>query len=311
MITPDKPGTKWDHNSRGSFPPVVTPFTESGDLRTDAFCTEIRYHLDAGAGIAVAGSTGEGNALTSDEYAQVCEIAVEETDDEHAVVAGVIATSTQEGAQKAELAAAAGADFVMATPPHYNTPTDDGLVEYFRTLGEIADLPVLIYDVIDHVDVTAELAERIADEVPHLYGIKQSAGDTHGLSNMVDRVGDRLTIMSAVDDLIYPTYVLGADGSLGGVTAIFPRVGIELWEAVQNGDHDRAREIHYATLPLARRAIWEYDVNYPGGVKAAIEILGRDPGYPRSPMHMPDSEKRASIEEAVELMRERGVYENR
>lgn len=294
----------------GIVPPVVTPFTESGEIRKKAFRKEIRYHLDVGvAGIAVAGSTGEGNALSLTEHGRLYEIAVEETGPDVPVVAGVIATSTRRGVEKAKRAAAAGADYVMATPPHYNTPTDDGLVEYFETIGDETDLPILIYDVIDHVDVTAELAERIADEVPLLYGIKQSAGDTHGLTNMIDLVGDRLQIMSAVDDLIYPTYALGADGSIGGVTAVYPRVSIELWEAVQAGDHDRAREIHFATLPLARRAIWDYEVNYPGGVKVAIEELGRDPGVPRSPMQRPGPDKQEDIVEAVEMMRERGVRE--
>jgi 4-hydroxy-tetrahydrodipicolinate synthase len=293
----------------GIVPPVVTPFSETGELRPEAFREEIRYHLDVGvSGIAVAGSTGEGNALSVAEHERVYEIAVEETDDEP-VVAGVIATSTREGIEKAEIAAKAGTDFVMATPPHYNTPTDEGLIEYFRRLGEAAQLPLLIYDVIQHVDVTAALAERIADEVPELFGIKQSAGDTHGLTNMLDRVGDRLTIMSAVDDLIYPTYALGADGSIGGVTAIYPRVSIELWEAVQAGDHDRAREIHFATLPLARRAVWDYDVNYPAGVKEAIRGLGRAPGHTRGPMHRPGPDKRDSISDAVELMRARGAPE--
>jgi len=76
-ITADRHSTTWDHNSRVSFPSRNAVY-RIGRLRTDAFRTEIQYHLDAGVnGIAVAGSTGEGNALTSDEYAQVCEIAVE------------------------------------------------------------------------------------------------------------------------------------------------------------------------------------------------------------------------------------------
>lgn len=294
----------------GIVPPVVTPFSENGDVRTDAFRREIRYHLDAGvSGIAVAGSTGEGNALAVAEHERLYEIAVEETGPDVPVVAGVIADSTRAGVERAERAAAAGADYVMATPPYYNRPTDEGLIEYFERVGRAAELPLLIYDVIDHVDVSAALAERIADEVPQLYGIKQSAGDTHGMTNMLDLVGDRLCIMSAIDDLIYPTYALGADGSIGGVTSIYPRVSIELWEAVQEGDHDRAREIHFATLPLARRAVWDYDVNYPGGVKAAIAELGRDPGYPRSPMRLPDGDTRDGIADALDQMADRGAPE--
>lgn len=294
----------------GVVPPVVTPFDETGDVDADALREEIRYHLDSGVnGVSVAGSTGEGNALSVDEHERVYGVAVDEVDGSVPVVAGVIATSAREAAAKAERARDAGADVVMATPPHYERPTDDGLVDYFAAIGHAAGLPILIYDVIETVDVTADLAARIADEVPELYGIKQSGGDMHGLANMLTTVGDELTVLTALDDLLFPSYVLGAEGTIGGVTSIYPRVSVDLWEAVRNGELDRARAIHEATLPLARAAVWDRDDNYPGGVKAAIELLGRNPGHPRNPIVDSSGADRERIADAVAAMRDRGVYE--
>ena len=294
---------------QGVVPPVVTPFDGSGDIDEAALRAELRYHLDAGVeGVAVAGSTGEGNALSVEEHGLVYRAAVEEVGEEVPVVAGVIATNAREATEKAALARESGADFVMATPPYYQRPTDDGLVDYFAAIGEVG-LPVLIYDVIEKVDVTAELAARIAEEVPELYGIKQSGGDMHGLANMLTTVGDDLCIMSALDDLLYPSYALGADGTIGGVTSMYPRVSVELWDAVQSGDHERARTIHEATLPLAREAVWAREDNYPGGVKAAIDLLGRDAGHPRNPIHLPDEAGRERLADAIDAMRARGVEE--
>ncbi|QLG27278.1 dihydrodipicolinate synthase family protein [Halorarum halophilum] len=294
----------------GVVPPVVTPFEETGEVDADALREEIRYHLDSGVnGVSVAGSTGEGNALSVDEHEEVYGVAVDEVDGSVPVVAGVIATSAREAAAKAERARDAGADAVMATPPHYERPTDDGLVDYFAAVGDAGGLPILIYDVIEKVDVTADLATRIADDVPELYGIKQSGGDMHGLANMLTAVGDELTVLTALDDLLFPSYVLGAVGTIGGVTSIYPRVSVDLWEAVQDGDIDRARTIHEATLPLARAAVWDRDGNYPGGVKAAIELLGRNPGHPRSPIVDSSGADRERIADAVAAMRDRGVYE--
>lgn len=293
----------------GVVPPVVTPFDRAGDIEEEALRSEIRYHLNAGVeGVAVAGSTGEGNALSVDEHDLVYRIAVEEADDDLPVVAGVIATNAREATEKATLAREAGADFVMATPPHYERPTDDGLVAYFEAIGEVG-LPVIVYDVIEKVDVTAELAARIAEEVPALYGIKQSGGDMHGLANMLTTIGEDLCVMSALDDLLYPSYALGADGTIGGVTSMYPRVSVELWDAVRAGDHERARTIHEATLPLARRAVWAREGNYPGNVKAAIDLLGRDAGHPRNPIHLPDEAERGRLAAAIESMRDHGVYE--
>ncbi|MFC6941764.1 dihydrodipicolinate synthase family protein [Salinirubellus sp. GCM10025818] len=294
----------------GVVPPVVTPFDDAGDIDEAALREELRYHLNAGvAGVAVAGSTGEGNALSVDEHDLIYRTAVEEADGDMPVVAGVISTNARDATEKARLARDAGADYVMATPPHYERPTDQGLVDYFAAIGEV-DLPILIYDVIEKVDVTAELAARIAEEVPALYGIKQSGGDMHGLANMLTTVGDDLCVMSALDDLLYPSYALGADGTIGGVTSMYPRVSVDLWDAVQSGDHDRARTIHEATLPLARQAVWARDGNYPGSVKAAIDLLGREAGHPRNPIRLPDEAERGRLAEAIEAMRDRGVYEN-
>lgn len=295
----------------GIIPPIVTPFDEQGEIDQDSLRREIRYHLDAGVhGISVAGSTGEGNALTLDEHSLLYDVAVEEADGSVPVVAGVIATSAQEAASKAELARDSGADYVMATPPHYMTPTDDGLVEYFRVLGERGKLPILIYDVIDHVDVTDSLATRMVEEVPELYGIKQSGGDFHGLSNMLATVGEDLQILTALDDLLYPSFQIGARGAIAGVNAIYPRLSVELWDAVQNGDTERAEELHFATHRLARDAVWDAQVNFPGGVKTAIDLLGREAGEARTPIHRPDGEKRAQIRDAIDYMHGRNVYED-
>jgi 4-hydroxy-tetrahydrodipicolinate synthase len=122
-------------------------------------------------------------------------------------------------------------------------------------------------------------------------------------------VGDDLCVMSALDDLLYPSYALGADGTIAGVASMYPRVSVELWDAVQAGDHERARTIHEATLPLARRAVWAREDNFPGNVKAAIDLFGRDPGYPRNPIHLPDEVERAKVKAAIDTMRDRGVDE--
>lgn len=295
----------------GVIPPIVTPFDQNGQIDETALRNEINYHLEAGVhGISVCGSTGEGNALTLEEHTQIYEIAVEEADNKVPVVGGAIATSSQEAANKAERARNAGCDFVMATPPHYMTPTDDGLIEYFQEIGHQGDLPIVIYDVIEDVDITAELAARMLDEVPELYGIKQSGGDFHGLSNMLDKVGDELKIISALDDLLYPSYHLGAEGAIAGVNAIYPRLSVQLWNAVQQGDLEQASEIHFATQRLARAAVWNAQLNFPGSVKATINLLGRDAGYARTPIKVPSGDELNEIQAAIDFMHEKDFYEN-
>jgi len=61
---------------------------------------------------------------------------------------------------------------------------------------------------------------------------------------------------------------------------------------------------------LARSAVWDAQVNFPGGVKAAIDLLGRDAGEARTPIHLPQEEKREEISDAIDYMHSRDVYED-
>jgi dihydrodipicolinate synthase/N-acetylneuraminate lyase len=82
-----------------------------------------------------------------------------------------------------------------------------------------------------------------------------------------------------------------------------------LWDAVQNGDLKRAEELHFATQRLARTAVLNAQLNFPGSVKAAIDSLGREAGRARTPIKVPTGEKKREIEAAIEHMHNQGIYE--
>ena len=49
-------------------------------------------------------------------------------------------------ARNAEHAARAGADAVCAVPPFFVRPGDGGIVDYYKTVAEAADLPLFVYN---------------------------------------------------------------------------------------------------------------------------------------------------------------------
>ena len=62
----------------GIIPPIVTPFTASGEIDEEKIRREMEICLDAGAdGISVGGSTGEGPTLRDEELTQLIKIARE------------------------------------------------------------------------------------------------------------------------------------------------------------------------------------------------------------------------------------------
>lgn len=291
---------------RGIFPPAVTPFDKDGEIDEKAFREELRYLIKAGVhGVATTGTTAEGPALSEDEHRRVFEIAAEETKGKIRFLAGIIPDSTRQAVRMAKIAREAGADGLMVTPTHYLVPKPEGIKEYYRAIAAEAGLPVVIYNVVPQVEISAELMAELA-EIPNVVAVKQSAGDIHKLIEIVQLVGDRFIVMSGIDNMMMSSLQLGAVGTICAVTSIIPELAVELYNAVMAKDYDKAVKLHYRILPVVKAAI-RVPNNFPAGVKAAINLLGRNVGYPRSPLTVPSE---AEIERIRKALVAAGVLNN-
>lgn len=115
----------------------------------------------------------------------------------------------------------------------------------------------------------------------------------------------RLQILSAVDDLLYPSLALGAQGAIAAILTIVPDLAVALWDAVQRADPATALRLHERILP-----IWTA-CNHPdmsARVKAAIELRGRSVGVARRPLLPVSDGVRRQIAEALQ---QAGVLEAR
>ncbi|ELZ55946.1 MULTISPECIES: dihydrodipicolinate synthase family protein [unclassified Haloferax] len=299
----------------GVNPPLITPLDADGQLKDDAFRDEIRYHLDAGvSGVVVGGSTGEGMRMSNDQLQHLYEVAVDEVDGAVPVVAGVIARQTREATTKAGLARDAGADFLMVMPPTgyagSHMADNDSIRDYYRAIADVSELPIVVYDVMSLLDLDAELVGDLVREIPEVVGIKVSS-TLGNLTRYLRAIGDDGFVLGGMSIAQFPTYTLGVNGGIVGISSVCPRISVQIWDATQRGDYDRARELHLSIVPLIRAAMEDYESNFPAGEKAAIDVLGRDPGHLFHPFDEVTNgdEKRAAIEQAVAHMRERGTRE--
>ena len=123
-------------NLSGVIPPITTPFDDQGEIKYESIKTQVDWLVDSGvSGIAVGGSTGEGQALEANEFKQLIDTALEATGDRIDVIAGIISDSTRESVKRGQMIQDSGVAALQVTPVHYVfKPTDDGTVEHFRTL---------------------------------------------------------------------------------------------------------------------------------------------------------------------------------
>ena len=287
----------------GICPPVLTPFDSDGEINEGLLRSELGYLAgDAGVhGVVMGGSTGEGHTLNSQEIGLITQAAVEEVGPQIPVISGVISNSTRDAIEKGRAAAEAGAVALQVTSVGYLfRPDDDHTLKYFADVTEATGLPIIIYNVIPWNYMDPQLLTRIVDNVEGVIGVKQSAMDLKMVVDLVAAIGDRALVMSATDSLLSPSFVLGANGSIGGINATAPGMCVDLWDATQRGDHQEALQIHKLL-----HAIWnnlepkEFN-NMPACNKYAVSLQGRDCGVARAPMHAPSAKQRAAIEQAID-----------
>jgi 4-hydroxy-tetrahydrodipicolinate synthase len=265
----------------GMISTVVTPFDSDDNVDLELLRAEVRYLLGQGiTAICACGSTGEGQTLSVDESAAICSVVVDEVAGRVPVIGGVIQNSTAQAKRYSLALKQAGVDALQVTPVHYVfEPSAEETVAHFREIGEAADLPIVLYNVVPWALVPVDTIEMLAS-VPQVVAVKQSGGDIHLLADLLHRVRDRFTILAALDDVHYPAFVMGAHGALAAIPTVTPRLSVELWDAVQAGDHATALELHERILTVWRAIDAP---NLPATLKAALELLGRKPGLPRRP----------------------------
>src|SRR5262245_61836389 len=198
------------------------------------------------------------------------------------VIAGIIVDSTRDAIRRGQALGDLGVAALQVTPVHYLfRPDDDAMLEHFRAIAEATGLPIVIYNVVPWSYLSPQLLCRILREVPGVVGVKQSAGDLKLLADLLIAAPRGSRIFSAVDVLLYPSFALGAHGSIAAILAAAPHACVELWDAVQGGDHARAHELHRRLLPLWNAMVGD---NLPACTKYAQILQGCPGGHPRAPM---------------------------
>jgi 4-hydroxy-tetrahydrodipicolinate synthase len=282
----------------GIIPPMTTPFGADGELRLDRVRTQVDWLIGQGVhGLAAGGSTGEGHTLEAGEFRDLVVATVEAAGTRVPVIAGIIVDSTRDAIKRAGLIRDLKVAALQVTPVHYLfRPDDESMLAHFRTVAEETGQSVIIYNVVPWSYLSPQLLIRIMREVPGVIGVKQSAGDLKLFADLMIAADPKNLIFSAVDALLYPSFALGAHGSIAAILTAAPRACVELWNAVKAGDHAKALRLHQRLLPLWNAMVGD---NLPACTKFAQGVQGCDAGLPRAPMPHASAQQQAAIRAAL------------
>ncbi len=289
---------------RGAITALVTPF-RNGRVDEDAYRELIDWQIRQGVdGIVPCGTTGESATLSHEEHNRVIDIAVDEAKGRVPVIAGTGSNSTAEAIRLTRHAKEAGADGALLITPYYNKPTQEGLYQHYRRVAEETKFPLVLYNVPSRtgVNLLPETVARLA-EIPDIVGIKEATGDMRQVSEILERCGDKISVLSGDDFTVLPLLALGGRGVISVVSNVAPADMAELIRAFDRGDLARARELHRRLMPLARAMFFETN---PIPVKTALSLMGKIRLELRLPLCEMKPDNRARLEQ---VLRDYGVLE--
>jgi 2-dehydro-3-deoxy-D-pentonate aldolase len=262
----------------GLMPAMVTPFDERGELDFEATEAVIERFIEAGvSGISPLGSTGEATHLTFDERKRFAEEVVRIVGGRVPLVVGVGTSGTRETVELARHAEVAGADAVLVVSPSYWKVGEEALFWHFATVAGSVGISVFIYNLpmLTGVDLSPSLIARIAAECPNVSGLKDTVTEyfhTVGVLREVKRERPEFTILSGWEDLILPSLLAGADGSICAFANVAPELFVDLVRSARDGDLESAAELHRRVLSLV--TLGAYSDPPISAIKLAMNKLG-------------------------------------
>lgn len=242
-------------NWTGVIPAITTPFGEDGTVDLDFLGRHALWLIENGCtGLVALGSLGEGATLSRDEKTAILQACVSALGGRAPVAAGISALSTAEAVWLARAAAEAGCRGLMVLPPYVYSTDWREMKAHVKTVMESTDLPCLLYNnpVAYQTDFLPAHVQELADEVPQLRAVKESSGDVRRIEELHDLLGERVTLLIGLDDLVIQGVNSGARGWIAGVANALPRESVAMFHAAVAGHAGLSLELFDWLLPLLR-----------------------------------------------------------
>jgi 4-hydroxy-tetrahydrodipicolinate synthase len=292
---------------RGIIPPVATPMQANEDLDLPRLKWFLDHLISQGVhGVFVLGTNSEFYALDEREKQEVIATAVAHVRGRVPVFAGTGAETTREAVRLTKMAEKEGADGVSVITPYFVSPSQQEIYDHYRRIAESTKLPVILYNnpgTCGGVKIDVDTVARLA-QIPNILGVKDSSGDLQNTNELIRVVPDRFSVLMGRDTMIYHALIWGARGAVPATANIAPRLVVDVYEAAVRGDHAAAQAAQRKLNPV-RLALTLGTA--PGGVKAALALLGMSIGPSRAPVAPLSPKKqqkmRAALEEAGLLRR--------
>jgi 4-hydroxy-tetrahydrodipicolinate synthase len=266
-----------------AFAPVLTPF--AADLSPDAgrLIDHCRWLLSRDVGLAVFGTTSEGNSLSVAEKIDLLDALRAADVDLHRALPGTGCCALGDTVEISRHAVSLGCHGVLMLPPfYYKTVSDDGLYAYFsevvQRVGD-ARLRIHLYHIpqVSGVGISPALCERLRSKHGEVIaGMKDSGGDWKHSTAVLDALaGSGFDFYCGSEAILLDTLRRGGAGCISATANVNPGAIAALCRSWRDPDAaEQQKRLDVIREIFDRRAMI-------AGLKAALAQYRDDPGWNR------------------------------
>lgn len=249
---------------KGAYAPIPTPLDDEGLLDPRALDRHLEFLATEGLdGALIMGTNGEFPSFDVSERLAMAEAAARFA---HGLklMLGVGSSALPEVIQLVQAARFFGYRSVLVPPPFYfRSAPAAGLIRFFQTVLDAAELPVLLYHIpqVTGIEIDDGILDAVVDH-PRFGGVKDSSGQPSDLERFNARLGEH-SYMVGSDRLLTMAQNVGGSGSITASASVVPAL-----VAATQRDSRRQPE-----LDAVRALLEKY------GLGSAVKAILRDMGF--------------------------------
>jgi len=240
---------------QGVVVPMVTPFTDKGEIDIAAAKRVTEHIVAGGACPFVLGTTGEGASVPDSARPAFVEAMVKQTAGRTTTYASIAGNCFKASVEAAKKYFDVGLDVVVVNLPSYYPLTPDHMMKYYEKLVESIPCPMMVYNITitTHMSIPLDVIDKLSHH-PRIVGLKDSEKDEERFKEAISMWKDRSDFSHFTGSAALSTMalLLGSDGIVPSTGNFAPKVYRDLYEAGTKGDEETANKLQELTNEMGR-----------------------------------------------------------
>lgn len=253
---------------------LVTPFKKDFSIDFEALEKLIEHVISGGCDYIVAlGTTAETPTLSDQEKNQLSNFILKKVNYRIPLVIGIGGNNTMGVVREINSRNLNGYSAILSVTPYYNKPSQEGLIEHYKTINKVSPLPIILYNVPGRtgVNLSARSTLKLAELSQNFCGIKEASGKIDQCQEIITKAPSNFRLISGDDALIFSLMNIGAKGVISVLANAFPHEVKNLVSLCKESRIKDGENCQKLMLPLIGHL---FEEGNPGGIKALLSQMG-------------------------------------